>query len=523
MMRAAGDETGVGAAPSIHEYAALRPSPRVVRGGVVTPSSVATEGGIRRSTAPPARRSPRVGAWSGTKVVLVLSDVATVAVSITLATVVAAVAGDWTVAELRHEMVMAVATLPVWPLLFARQRLYAARFVTRLFDEIRRALGAVLMGSVTIVLMGWALQFEVPRLWLAFVTVFSMVGISAERIAARALFRRRRRSGRMLRRVVIVGTNDEAQDIERSLRDPILGYEVVGFVSEGPDAPAEIDGIPVRTEARNTVEVAHALGAYGVIMATTSLEVGLSNQLLRQLLDDGLHVELTSGLRDVTPERMVVRPLGRHPVVYLEPARRFGWRAVAKRTFDVVVSSALLVLSAPVLVLAAVAIKVTSRGPVLFRQMRVGRGGSEFELVKLRTMVVGAEAMLDELLAHNDVDGPLFKLHDDPRVTRVGRWLRKLSVDELPQLWNVLRGDMSLVGPRPALPREVASWDDELHERLRVRPGITGMWQVSGRSGSSFEEYQRLDLFYVDNWSMLIDLAIMVRTVPTVLSARGAH
>jgi exopolysaccharide biosynthesis polyprenyl glycosylphosphotransferase len=219
---------------------------------------------------------------------------------------------------------------------------------------------------------------------------------------------------------------------------------------------------------------------------------------------------------------MTVRPLGRHPVVYLEPSQRLGWRAVAKRSFDVVVAATGLVLVAPLMAVAAVAIKITSPGPVLFRQERVGRSGRPFQVLKLRTMVVDAEDRLDEVLDRNESDGPLFKLRDDPRITSAGRWLRKLSIDELPQLWNVVRGDMSLVGPRPALPREVAEWDDELFERLRVRPGITGMWQVSGRSDTGFAEYQRLDLFYVDNWSILIDIGILARTVPTVLSGRGA-
>jgi lipopolysaccharide/colanic/teichoic acid biosynthesis glycosyltransferase len=204
-----------------------------------------------------------------------------------------------------------------------------------------------------------------------------------------------------------------------------------------------------------------------------------------------------------------------------EPDRRS--RLVTKRVVDVAVSSVLLVLVAPLFVVSALAIKAGSPGPVLFRQVRVGRGGIEFEVLKLRTMVVGAEAMIDDLLRHNDVEAPLFKIRDDPRVTRVGRWLRRHSMDELPQLWNVLRGDMSLVGPRPALPREVRSWDDELHGRLRVRPGLTGLWQVAGRSGLGFDDYRRLDLYYVDNWSLRMDTTILLRTIPVVLAARGAH
>jgi len=174
------------------------------------------------------------------------------------------------------------------------------------------------------------------------------------------------------------------------------------------------------------------------------------------------------------------------------------------------------------LLVSAIAIKLDGAGPVIFRQQRVGRDGNPFQLLKLRTMVIDAEARLDEVATLNNADGALFKIWADPRVTRVGRFLRRTSVDELPQLINVLRGEMSMVGPRPALLKEQQMWDPGFHNRLRVAPGITGMWQVSGRSNSSFEDYQRLDLYYVDNWSLLTDLAILFQTVPAVLFGRGA-
>ena len=182
-----------------------------------------------------------------------------------------------------------------------------------------------------------------------------------------------------------------------------------------------------------------------------------------------------------------------------------------------------LLAASPVLLITAVAIKLDSRGPVLFRQVRVGQHGKEFHVLKLRSMVTDAEARLAELKEHNEADGPLFKMSDDPRVTRVGRFIRKMSIDEIPQLWNVLRGDMSLVGPRPALPHESEEWDSLLSQRLRVKPGITGMWQVSGRSDTSFDDYTRLDLYYVDNWSLTTDLAILAKTVPVVVSGSGAR
>jgi exopolysaccharide biosynthesis polyprenyl glycosylphosphotransferase len=208
--------------------------------------------------------------------------------------------------------------------------------------------------------------------------------------------------------------------------------------------------------------------------------------------------------------------------MYLEPFHQSGWRSGAKRVFDLIASFVALVLLAFPLAFLAVLIKVDARGPVFYRQRRVGKNGRYFDVVKFRTMVPNAHALRQELVALNEADGPLFKIKNDPRITRVGRLLRKTSLDELPQLWNVLRGEMSLVGPRPALPEEAELWAPELRDRLRVQPGITGMWQVSGRSNTSFDEYSRLDLYYVDNWSLIADLSIMAKTLPSVLLQRGA-
>lgn len=180
-------------------------------------------------------------------------------------------------------------------------------------------------------------------------------------------------------------------------------------------------------------------------------------------------------------------------------------------------------IALPLVLVAVAAVRLGTPGPGLFRQRRVGLDGQTFTMLKVRTMVDDAEAQRHQLMTFNEADGPLFKMRDDPRVTRLGRALRKLSIDELPQLINVLRGDMSIVGPRPALPEEVAGWAPELHQRLLVRPGITGLWQISGRSDSSFEEYARCDLHYVDNWSLGMDVSIILKTVPRVLLGRGAH
>jgi exopolysaccharide biosynthesis polyprenyl glycosylphosphotransferase len=258
------------------------------------------------------------------------------------------------------------------------------------------------------------------------------------------------------------------------------------------------------------------------MIAASAIDVRMTNPLVRQLLNAGVHTELSPTLPDIAVERLTMRALGRFPVMYLEPFHQSGWRSAAKRMFDLIASMlGLFVLSVPLLAVALL-IKVDSKGPVFYRQRRVGKSGRLFDVVKFRTMVPNAHARRQELASLNEADGPLFKIRNDPRVTRMGRFLRKTSVDEIPQLWNVLRGEMSLVGPRPALPDEAAMWAPELRDRLRVQPGITGMWQVSGRSNTSFDEYSRLDLYYVDNWSLLADLSILAKTIPIVLMQRGA-
>jgi exopolysaccharide biosynthesis polyprenyl glycosylphosphotransferase len=253
-----------------------------------------------------------------------------------------------------------------------------------------------------------------------------------------------------------------------------------------------------------------------------SLDPDTVNLLTRQLTKTGHHVTLAPALRDIDITRTRPQEIDGRLMIYVEPTGLSGWRRFCKRGFDIIIAGIVLTLTSPLLLLAAIAIKVNSRGPVVFSQVRVGRFGQEFRIYKLRTMVEGAEARLADLLDQNEADGPLFKMSHDPRVTAVGGFLRKTSIDELPQLWNVLRGDMSIVGPRPALPREASQWTPELQERLQVLPGVTGMWQVSGRSDADFELYKRLDLYYVDNWSLWRDLSIVARTIGVVIVGKGA-
>ena len=363
---------------------------------------------------------------------------------------------------------------------------------------------------------------ELQRDFVGYTLLLAVLLMMLEREAVRQAFAHARRQGRRLRPVIIVGDNSEGRELRRMFEsDPSLGYRFVGYVNVDHTVrnapPADVLG-----HIDDILDISNRRNVGNVMIAASAVDVAHTNHLVRRLLNAGVHVELSPTLPDIAVERLTIRPLGRFPVVYLEPFHQSGWRLAAKRTFDTSASVlALIVLSLP-LGLLSLLIRVDSRGPVFFRQNRVGRNGRLFDVIKFRTMVPNAHQLRHELAALNEADGPLFKIKNDPRVTRMGRFLRKTSLDELPQLWNVLRGEMSLVGPRPALPDEATLWSAELRDRLRVQPGITGMWQVSGRSNTSFEEYSRLDLYYVDNWSLLTDLTILAKTVPAVVMQRGA-
>jgi exopolysaccharide biosynthesis polyprenyl glycosylphosphotransferase len=221
--------------------------------------------------------------------------------------------------------------------------------------------------------------------------------------------------------------------------------------------------------------------------------------------------------------QVVMNDLNGIPLIGVRESSISGRNLALKRAMDIVISLGVLLLLSPVLALSALLIKLDTPGPVIFKQTRVGRGGREFTVFKFRTMRVGAEQEQERLASRNEASGPLFKMRDDPRRTRVGKWLRRLSIDELPQFWNVLRGDMSVVGPRPALPKEVAQYQPWHRRRLEAAPGITGLWQVNGRSELNFEEGVLLDLYYVENWSPFLDLKVMAKTIPTILFGKGAY
>jgi exopolysaccharide biosynthesis polyprenyl glycosylphosphotransferase len=401
----------------------------------------------------------------------------------------------------------------------ASQRLYLARVCSvRAVETVRlgrtAALTALLLEAgerrlhIDITLFGDVLG---AVLSFAFLTTF--------RDGYRAWLKAHRRAGRHSRPLVIVGANEEGFDLYHLIGNhPELGFRVCGVVGNPADVADRGYDVPWLGDANHVVDAVRLAGANGVLVAASALSSAQLNRVVRDLLVAGVHVHLSSGIRGIDVRRMRAQPMAHEPLFYLEPISLARWQMVTKRGLDLVLSGIGLLLAAPVLAACALAIKLSDKGPVFFRQQRVGQDGKPFTILKLRTMVVDAEERLSDLMEKNQREGVLFKLSDDPRVTKIGRILRSTSLDELPQLINVARGDMSLVGPRPALPIEVAQFDEELLARQRVRPGITGLWQVEARDSASFQAYQRLDLFYVENWSVSLDLAILLSTVQTVAS-----
>ena len=327
--------------------------------------------------------------------------------------------------------------------------------------------------------------------------------------------RTRRRAGDLCRRILLVGTGNEAHGLADLLAvHPEVGLRIVGAVGPGR---RDLGSIPWCGPLETLRVALERSDADGVLLAAGDLGAEELNRITRELSLSGVHIHLSNGLQGIANRRLRSLPVAYEPLFYLEPAELDPTRLLVKRAIDITIAVVLLLLAAPLLAVAAFAIHREDDGPILFRQTRIGRRGRPFVLFKLRTMVPDAEERLIDLTLRNERrQGPLFKLASDPRRTRIGRILERTSFDELPQLINVLRGDMSLVGPRPALPHEVAQFEMGLLGRHAVAPGITGLWQVEGRENPAFDVYRRLDLFYVENWSIGLDLIILSRTLGAV-------
>ncbi|GAB3248676.1 sugar transferase [Nocardioides dilutus] len=392
-------------------------------------------------------------------------------------------------------------------------------------EEYKRLLNGTLLALAGVAMVSYFAKFDLSRGFVAYAFVLGIPTLLGGRYALRSSLKNARRRGALRHRVLIAGDVGHVDDVARVLqRETWIGYEVVGALTPAPEQDEETPyGVPVLGRSAEAASIFVDSGADLIVIAGGAID---SAEAMRELVyeleqHDG-EVVLAPHVNDIAQERIRMRPVGGLPLLHIDPPRTVHAARRAKRLFDVLGAAAILLAASPLLVFAALRIKLHDGGPVLFRQTRIGREGVEFGCFKFRTMCVDAEARAAELQAQLGASALLFKMKDDPRITKPGRWLRRFSVDELPQLFNVVRGDMSLVGPRPQVAAEVALYTGRMDRRLRVRPGMTGLWQVSGRSSLTLEEAVRLDLYYVDNWSMLQDLAILGRTLGAVLSSRGA-
>jgi exopolysaccharide biosynthesis polyprenyl glycosylphosphotransferase len=416
-------------------------------------------------------------------------------------------------------LLLAMAVSTVASLWFASVRkLYRSRVCSVRAHErsllVWVAIASPLVGWVTLRLIG----SQPHPGFLVLDALAALLLLVFERSAYRAWLGEQRARGRYSRPTIVVGTNSEALYWCRLFRDhPEFGTKVVGVVGERHPGIAET-GVRWLGSHTAIVDVARAEGVTSAMVVGTAFSAPTLKRVSRELMAANLHVQISMGLLGLSQGRMTTTEISREVVIYLEPRTLSDVALVLKRTADVVMAVIGLVVLSPLFAVCAVAIHRHDGGPVLFRQQRVGRGGKPFTFYKLRTMDVDAESRRHEIAARNVRQGPLFKVVDDPRVTPVGRFLRLSSIDELPQLLNVLQGHMSIVGPRPALPEEVARFDPELLARHDVRPGITGLWQLEARDGASFESYQRLDLHYVENWSITLDIAIVISTCASVIA-----
>jgi exopolysaccharide biosynthesis polyprenyl glycosylphosphotransferase len=403
------------------------------------------------------------------------------------------------------------------------QGLYFARNSAIRTLEMARLLRATLLIGILAWLGTRAVHIPFGSKWLYGQAVVGTVATFAFLLVTRATYRAMlasaRRSGRYLRDVLLIGTNTEAVEMLRLLSDHVeAGFRVVGVLGDRNQAVANNIGdlyCGEVTDAARVLGSRRASGAVVIMGATSSRQL---NEVVRQLQSRNAHIQLSAGVDRIDYRRLRALPVAYQPLFYVEPPTMARPKLILKRTTDIIGSFLALFVTAPLFGIIALAVKLCDGGPVFFKQTRVGSNGRPFKVFKFRTMVVDAEERLGTLTERNERVGPLFKIYDDPRITRVGRFLRRSSLDELPQLFNVLWGEMSLVGPRPALPSEAEAFDEELTERTKVRPGVTGLWQVEARDNPSFAAYRRLDLYYVDNWSLGLDLVILVATIEQVVA-----
>jgi exopolysaccharide biosynthesis polyprenyl glycosylphosphotransferase len=420
-----------------------------------------------------------------------------------------------------------VALLAAWHVIFSVLGLYKSKRLEDRENEVRDVLKATSLGTLLLLVAG--ILFRIRMITPIFLVSFWVASTSIT-ISCRLLLRRSlawaRIHGRNLRKILIVGTNRRAVRFARSIESkPELGYQLIGFVDEDWPGREEFRATGYRLIA-NCAHFADFLREHVVDEVVIALPMQscypLASSIAALSREQGVLVHSLANIFELGPQDPNSGD-GDPDAITVSSHASEGWPSVIKRALDIAISTLALLILAPVFLITAIAIRSSSPGPIFFAQERIGLNKRRFLMYKFRTMIAGAERMQAELERCNEADGPVFKIKNDPRVTSVGRFLRKFSIDELPQLVNVLRGDMSLVGPRPLPLRDYRGFDqDRQRRRFSVRPGLTCLWQINGRSSVSFDHWMDLDMLYIDHWSLWLDLEILAKTIPAVLRGTGA-
>jgi exopolysaccharide biosynthesis polyprenyl glycosylphosphotransferase len=414
--------------------------------------------------------------------------------------------------------------LAIWTLLLVTREAYTSRRTVALASEVWQVVQVVGGGTLMLAAAGWLLRLDfMSRPFLMLFAILNLGFLVAEKVVLRLAARRVRRRGYNYRVALIVGINPRAEEVATMIADrPHWGLKLAGFVTPNGEHGESFAGLPVLGCADDLPRILQEQVVDEVIFVLSRRQLEEFEESFLLCAELGIRARVALYFPHMKA-RVVLEDLEGIPLLTFTNTPGAPFPMFIKRLADISVSAVGAVLSAPLLPVIAIGIKLSSPGPVLYSQQRCGLNGRRFTLHKFRTMYQGADQRLDEVAHLNEVEGPAFKARRDPRVTRIGRLLRRLSLDELPQLYNVLKGDMSLVGPRPPLPEEVERYERWQRRRLSMKPGLTGLWQVSGRSRlDDFNRWIALDLAYIDQWSLWLDLKILAKTIPAVLSARGA-
>ncbi|MGK3649156.1 sugar transferase [Pseudarthrobacter enclensis] len=426
---------------------------------------------------------------------------------------------------------LSAALVIAWWLMLGAWNSRQSRILGSGADEYKRVAAASLWLFGIVAIVSYVLRIETARGYVGIALPAGLLGLLLARWLLRQHLTVDRQGGASMSRLMILGGPSAVAHLASSLASAKhSGYLPIAAYTPGGTEKREVEdisGLPVLGSDVGIPSILAAIEESKADAVAVSAGVQLHPQTLRhlgwELASRNVGLIMAPALTDIAGPRIHTQQVAGLPLIHVTTPTLEGGQRVAKRLFDIAVSAALICVSAPLMALIALAVKLDSRGPILFRQERVGIEGAPFRMLKFRSMVVDAESRLADLAAQNEGSGVLFKVKNDPRVTRIGGFLRRYSLDEVPQLFNVLGGSMSLVGPRPPLPREVEAYEHDVRRRLLVKPGLTGLWQISGRSDLSWQDSVRLDLYYVENWSLAGDLVILLRTARAVFQSSGAY